>query len=150
MPILAYCYISIFGSDLDVEGLKSAIGEPNATVGSARHQGSASEPRSFVPALRAGSVREWNSPKEFFMLKNDVSLWDFTLEEEHIKHCLKKWMFVRKILPQFQTETTEIWLHLIYRASSDERPTGVFFSKGLLDCAHELGVSITTDVAFDG
>lgn len=153
MPIFSYCYVSIFGSGLDAEELKAAIGEPNATVVKVGRN-KPSEPRSPVPALRTGNVWEWNSPYEYYVQPTEIRdtvVWDdYLIEEEHIIRCLQRWMPIRKVLPQFQTETTEIWLHLIYRARADERPAGVFFSRGLLDAAHELGVSISTDVAFDG
>lgn len=151
MSRLYYCYVSVFGSNLEVDELYSAIGDPNATVSNWKRQ--SPDSRSSIAALREGNVRKWESAKEYYVQKmklgSEPKLWDYTAEEEHIRRCVRRWIFIRNVVSQFRTETTEIWLHLIYRAGATERPAGVFFGKKLLDSVHELGASITTEVIFD-
>jgi hypothetical protein len=147
MPYLAYCYVEIFGADLDVERLKVALGSPDAMIGNSG-KGKAPEPRSAIPALKQGNCRQWKSPRDYYVRPAAVPEWDFVAEEDHIYQCINRWLFIRDVLPKFQTETTEVWLKLIYRATESEQPTGVYFSRRLLSAVYELGASISTEVAF--
>lgn len=148
MPRLSYCYLGIFGAGLDVDGLKAAIGDPDATVHVLGRRVSP-EPRSSIPALQKGGVREWKSPRRYYVASNAFPPWDFTAEENFVCQYLSEWLGIRDVLPRFRTDTTEVWLHLIYQASESERPTGVFFSRRLLDVVHEIGASISTDVTIE-
>lgn len=147
MPRLLYCYVSVFGSNFDAEGFGSEVNLPGAEIG----QRERSYSRSPIRALIQGNVHEWKTPKHYYKYDSvDISkpFSDYLYEEKAIVSFVTEMQYINDILPAYRTDTTEIWLHLVYGVTNDEIARGVFFGKELIDAAYKLGAAISTDVTF--
>ncbi len=143
---LIYCYVSVFGSGFDADGFGRAVNLPGAEI----RQREKSRPRSPIRAIAKGNVHEWQTPKHYYQLKDaDIPPFtDYLYEEKAIISFVNQMQYITAHLPAYRTDTTETWLNLIYGATQDKKPGGVFFGKELIDAVCKLGAAISTDVTF--
>lgn len=148
MARLFYLYLEVFGSDFDTGGFCREVGFQGAKV----HRRMGNEPRHTIPAFVKGNVCSWETPRHYYKpeYNDDTALFsfDYIFEQQAIVSYINKLLYINDVLPRYRTDTTETWLHLIYGATEDEKPAGVFFGKELIDALHRLGASISTEVVF--
>lgn len=147
MTQLYYYYIEVFGSNFDAEGFCKDVN----LVGAEIYRREKSRPCSPIRAIVKGNVNSWQTPKHYYNLDETEEInpfLNYLYEEKAVVSFVNGLQYINKILPPYRTDTTETWLHLIYLATEEEKPAGVFFGKELIEALCKLGASITTEVVF--
>jgi hypothetical protein len=145
MANLSYCYLKVFGSNFDAEKFAYDMALPDAIV----IKRNKAYPKSSIRAIREGNVNYWKTPKKYFTENsNGVLFAEYIDEENFMIDFIKQFYNLKEFICKYKNDTTETWFIAVYKASPNEKPTGVHFGHELIEALHKIEASISTEIVF--